>query len=59
MDLIPVPELVVALSVAAVISAIVLVILPATVKRWLLWATFLAPMSGAIVASFVYLNRLS
>jgi hypothetical protein len=48
-----------ALSVAAVISAIVLVILPATVKRWLLWATFLAPMFGAIVASFLYLNRLS
>lgn len=48
-----------ALLVAAVISAIALVILPPTVKRWLLWATFLLPVFGAIVASFVYLNRLS
>jgi hypothetical protein len=48
-----------ALSVAAVISAILLVLLPATAKRWLLWATFLAPVFGAIVASFFYLNRLS
>jgi SdpI/YfhL protein family len=48
-----------ALIVAAVISAILLLILPATVKRWLLWATFLVPVFGAVVASFVYLNRLS
>ena len=47
-----------ALLVAAAISAIVLLILPATVKRWLLWAAFLVPMFGAIVASFVYLNGL-
>jgi hypothetical protein len=48
-----------ALAVAGVISAILLLILPATTKRWLLWTTFLVPVSGAIVASFVYLNRLS
>lgn len=48
-----------ALLVAAVVSAILLMILPATVKRWLLWATFLVPVCGALVASFVYLNRLS
>ena len=47
-----------ALSVAAVISAILLVILPATVKRWVLWATFLVPVFAAVVASFVYLGRL-
>ena len=47
-----------ALVVAAVISTILLVILPATVKRWLLWVSFLVPVAGAVVASFVYLNRL-
>ena len=47
-----------ALLVAAALSAFVLVILPATVKRWLLWAVFLVPVLGAIVASFVYLNGL-
>jgi hypothetical protein len=48
-----------ALLVAAVISAVLLTILPATVKRWLLLATVLVPVLGAIAASFVYLNRLS
>ena len=48
-----------ALLVAAVISAVLLTILPATVKRWLLLATFLVPVLGAIAASFVYLNQLS
>jgi hypothetical protein len=48
-----------ALLVGAAVSATVLVVLPRTVKRWLLWATFLAPMFGAIVASFVYLKQLS
>ncbi len=48
-----------ALLVAAVISAVLLATLPATVKRWLLLATFLVPVLGAIAASFVYLNRLS
>jgi predicted neutral ceramidase superfamily lipid hydrolase len=48
-----------ALLIAAVISAVLLTILPATVKRWLLLATFLVPVLGAIAASFVYLNRLS
>lgn len=48
-----------ALLAAAVISTVLLWILPATVKRWLLLATFLVPMFGAIAASFVYLNRLN
>jgi hypothetical protein len=48
-----------AMSVAAVISAVLLAILPATVKRWLLLATFWVPVLGAITASFVYLNRLN
>ena len=48
-----------ALLVAAVISAVLLAILPATVKRWQLLVTFLVPVLGAIAASFVYLNRLS
>ena len=47
-----------ALFVAAAISAIVLLILPATVKRWRLWMALLVPVSGAIVASFVYLKYL-
>jgi hypothetical protein len=53
MHLIPLPEL-----TAAVLGAIVLLILPATGRRWLLWTAFLVPVTGAIVASFVYLNRL-
>jgi hypothetical protein len=46
------------LLVAGVISAVLLAVLPATVTRWLLLATFLVPMLGAVAASFVYLNRL-
>ena len=48
-----------ALLVAAVISAVLLAILPSTVKRWLLLATFLVPVLGAIAASFVYPSRIS
>jgi uncharacterized membrane protein len=47
-----------ALLLAAVISAISLVVLPATVKRWVLWVAYLVPLSVALVASLVYLNRL-
>lgn len=47
-----------ALSIAAVISAILMLTLPATVKRWRLLAAYWLPLAGAIVASFVYLNRL-
>lgn len=47
-----------ALSVAAVVSATLLVVLPETVKRWGLWAAFLAPMFGAIAASFLYVKYL-
>lgn len=47
-----------ALLVAAVVSATLLIVLPGTVKRWVLLATFLAPIFGAIVASFVYVKHL-
>ena len=47
-----------ALLIAAILSATLLVVLPGTVKRWLLWATFLLPMVAAIVASFAYLDHL-
>jgi len=47
-----------ALLAAAAVSTAVLLALPPTVKRWLLWATFVAPVAGAIIASFVYLDRL-
>jgi hypothetical protein len=47
-----------ALLVAAVVSATVLLRLPEGVKRWRLWAAFLLPVTGALVASFVYLWRL-
>lgn len=48
-----------ALLLAAVVSAALLVMLPASVKRWLLWAALWIPVFGAIAASFAYLNRLS
>jgi SdpI/YfhL protein family len=47
-----------ALSIAAVVSASALLALPATAKRWLVWAAFLAPLFGAIAASFVYVKHL-
>jgi len=48
-----------ALLFSAAISASVLLMLPATAKRWILWAAFLAPVFGAVAASFVYLNSLT
>jgi uncharacterized membrane protein len=48
-----------ALLVAAIISGGALTILPATAKRWLLLATFLVPLLCAVVASFMYLERLA
>jgi hypothetical protein len=47
-----------ALVIAAVISVTALAVLPATVNRWVQWAAFLVPLSGAIVASFLYLQQL-
>jgi hypothetical protein len=47
-----------ALSIAAIASATLLVVLPMTAKRWVLWAVFFAPLAGAIVLSFAYLQRL-
>lgn len=48
-----------ALAAAAVASATALTMLPASARRWLLLATFLAPMLCAVAASFVYLRRLA
>lgn len=47
-----------ALLFAAVMSATALLLLPAGVKRWQLWATFLLPIVGALAASLAYLERL-
>ena len=48
-----------ALLVAAIMSAGALTFLPETAKRWLLLATFLVPLLCAVVASFMYLERLA
>ena len=48
-----------ALLAGAVVSAGALVFLPATARRWLLLATFLLPLFLAVVASFMYLDRLA
>jgi len=47
-----------ALLIASAISAAVLVFLPATARRSVVWTAFLLPLCGAIVAASVYLNRL-
>jgi hypothetical protein len=47
-----------ALSVAAIASATLLVVLPMTAKRWMLWAVFFGPLAAAIALSFSYLQRL-
>jgi hypothetical protein len=47
-----------ALLVAAAMSSTVLLLLPAGIKRWLLWVAFLLPVAGALVASFAYLERV-
>jgi uncharacterized membrane protein len=46
------------LLLAAVVSATLLVMLPATAKRWVLWVALWVPVLGSIAASFAYLNRL-
>ena len=48
-----------ALVVSSAISATILVKLPMTARRSVVWAAFLLPLCGAIVASFAYLNSLS
>lgn len=47
-----------ALLLAAVVSATLLVMLPLTVKRWLVWATLWVPVFAAIAAAVAYVNRL-
>lgn len=48
-----------ALLAGAVVSAATLLFLPATAKRWLLLGTFLVPLLLAVMASFMYLDRLA
>jgi uncharacterized membrane protein len=46
------------LLLAAVVSATLMVLLPAAVKRWVLWVALWVPVLGSMAASFAYLNRL-
>ncbi len=48
-----------AMLAAAVASGAALTMLPATTRRWQLYATFLGPMLCSVVASFAYLQRLA
>lgn len=48
-----------ALLVAAVVSFVSVIYLPPTAKRGRLLVVFLLPLLGAVVASFMYLNRLT
>ena len=43
----------------AAASATLLLLLPSGIKRWWLWAAFLAPVAGALVASLLHVGRLS
>ena len=45
-----------ALSIAAIASATLLLVVPATAKRWMLWALFFGPLAAALVLSFAYLR---
>ena len=45
-----------ALLIAAIVSATLLAVLPGTVRRWLLWATFLVPMFERRQCSFLIQN---
>lgn len=47
-----------ALSIAALVSGTLLIVLPTTAKRWMVWAVFYAPLAAAIGFSFAYLHRL-
>lgn len=47
-----------ALLAASVVSATLLMTLPARTRRWLLWTAFLVPTLAAIAVSFAYLERL-
>ena len=48
-----------ALTVAAVISACLLLRVRATATRWLVWTAFLVPLLCAFAASVLYLNRFN
>jgi cytosine/uracil/thiamine/allantoin permease len=47
-----------ALLAAAAGSAVLLIALPDSTKRWIVWVSFLAPVIGAFAASQVYLQKL-
>lgn len=46
-----------ALLLAAVAAGVLLAFLPSATRWWLLWISFLGPILGAAMASFVYLKR--
>ena len=48
-----------ALFVAAIVSAGSVTILPVTTRRWMLLVMFATPLLCAVVASFIYLQRLA
>lgn len=48
-----------ALVVAGAISTTLMLVLPNTVKRWMLWAAFIVPVIGAFLASLAYVSRLT
>lgn len=45
-----------ALLVAAVIGAAVLMVLPDTSRRWILWSAFILPVACAIALSLAYVS---
>ena len=47
-----------ALLVAAAVSATLLVRLPLTAKRWIVWAAFFGPICAALAASWEYVAQL-
>jgi hypothetical protein len=46
------------LSIAGIASATLLVMLPMTAKRWMLWTVFVVPVVAAIALSFAYVSHL-
>jgi hypothetical protein len=43
---------------AATVSAVLLIAMPASVRRWIVWAAYLAPVSAACAASLALAARL-
>jgi len=47
-----------AVSIAAVVGATLLIVLPTSAKRWVFWVVFFTPLAGAVALSFAYLRHL-